>query len=273
MKIFDCFMYFDEDLLLNLRLNILYNYVDQFIILEAKEDHQGNKRDLKFKINNFLKFSDKIKYIPLEKIEIDPKIKIKKNWHKGHLRDQSMRNSIAKYLSDASEDDWIIISDLDEIPNPLKFKEFKSNYKFAFFEQRFFYYKLNILNYSHQNWYGSRICVKKYLKSPQWLRNIKIKKRNILKRYLFNMNYLVIKNGGWHFSNIKSPKEIIEKINSFSHGELNQKKFKNENLINEKINKLEDIFERNIIYKKVNIDNTYPEYLLKNVNQYSDWIA
>ena len=61
MKIFDCFMYFDEDLLLDLRFNILYDHVDQFLILEAKEDHQGNKRDLKFKINNFSKFSDKIK--------------------------------------------------------------------------------------------------------------------------------------------------------------------------------------------------------------------
>ena len=79
MKIYDCFMYFDEDLLLNLRLNTLYDYVDQFVILEAKEDHQGNKRELNFDIKNFGKFSDKIKYISLEKIEIDPKIKMKKN--------------------------------------------------------------------------------------------------------------------------------------------------------------------------------------------------
>mgnify|MGYP001441587188 CR=1 FL=1 len=273
MKIFDCFMYFDEDLLLNLRLNILYNYVDQFIILEAKEDHQGNKRDLNFKINNFSKFSEKIKYIPLEKIEIDPKIKIKKNWHEGHLRDQSMRNSIAKYLNDANPDDWIIISDLDEIPNPIKLNKFKSKYKYAFFEQKFFYYKFNIINSSNQNWYGSRICVKKYLKSPQWLRDIKIKKRNILKKYIFNMDYKIIEDGGWHFSNIKTPKELIKKINSFCHGEFNQKKFKNENLINKKINNLEDIFDREINYKIVNIDNSYPEYLLKNIKLYSEWIA
>ena len=59
MKIFDCFMYFDEDLLLDLRLNILYDYVDKFLILEAKEDHQGNKRELNFNIDNYKKFAKK----------------------------------------------------------------------------------------------------------------------------------------------------------------------------------------------------------------------
>ena len=113
-------MYFDEDLLLNLRLNILYDYIDQFIILEAEEDHQGNKRKLNFDIKKFKKFSKKIKYIPLKKINIDPSIKIKKKWDTGHLRDQSMRNSFKEYLNDAEPDDWIIISDLDEIPNPIK---------------------------------------------------------------------------------------------------------------------------------------------------------
>jgi beta-1,4-mannosyl-glycoprotein beta-1,4-N-acetylglucosaminyltransferase len=266
-------MYFDEDLLLNLRLNTLYDYVDQFVILEAKEDHQGNKRELNFDIKNFGKFSDKIKYISLEKIEIDPKIKMKKNWHSGHLRDNSMRNSIMQHLSSANSEDWIIISDLDEIPNPQKIKSFNPSDKFAFFEQKFFNYKFNILNTSHENWYGSRICVKKYLKSPQWLRNIKIKKRNILKRYLFNLNYKVIKNGGWHFSNIKSPKKIIEKINAFCHGEFNKEKFKNEILIDNKINNLEDIFDRNISYKKVKIDQSFPQYLIKNIDLYSNWIA
>ena len=272
MKIFDCFMYFDEDLLLNLRLNILYDYVDQFLILEAKEDHQGNKRKLNFNIDNHKKFEKKIKYIALEKIEIDPNIKLKKNWHIGHLRDQSMRNSISKYLSDANQNDWIIISDLDEIPNPNRIKEFKPEFKFAFFEQSFFYYKFNILNCSQPNWYGSRICVKKYLKSPQWLRDIKVKKKSLIKSFFLNLNYTIIKNGGWHFSNIKSPKDIIKKLSSFCHGEFNLEKFKNEKLIEQKINNLEDIFNRDIIYKKVEIDNTYPKYLLDNINYYKDWI-
>ena len=273
MRIFDCFMYFDEELLLDLRLNILYDYVDKFLILEAKEDHQGNKRELNFNINNYKKFQNKIKYIALEKIEIDPKIKLKKNWHIGHLRDQSMRNSISKYLSEAHEEDWIIISDLDEIPNPDKINHFNPEYKFAFFEQKFFYYKFNILNSTQPNWYGSRICVKKYLKSPQWLRNIKVKKKvNFIKKFFFNIKYMIIQNGGWHFSNLKLPKDIIIKLNSFCHGEFNKEEFKNEKLISEKINNLQDIFNRNISYKKVEMDNSYPKYLIDNIESYKNWI-
>ena len=75
MKIFDCFMYFDEDILLDLRLNVLNDYVDKFIILEASENHQGKKRNLKFDISKYEKFKNKIKYIPLEKINIDETIK------------------------------------------------------------------------------------------------------------------------------------------------------------------------------------------------------
>jgi len=73
-------MYFDEDLLLDLRLNILNDYVDKFLIIEAEEDHQGKKRKLNFNISNFKKFKDKIEYISLNKIEIDNSIKLKKNY-------------------------------------------------------------------------------------------------------------------------------------------------------------------------------------------------
>tara|TARA_B100000767_G_C19597919_1_gene464347 strand:- start:44 stop:865 length:822 start_codon:yes stop_codon:yes gene_type:complete len=272
MKIFDCFLYFNEDLLLELRLNILNNYVTQFIIIEAAEDHQGNNRKLNFDIKKFSKFKDKIKYVPLKKIPIDKNIKLPKNWHKGHLKEQSMRNSIGKYLDNAKPNDWIIISDLDEIPNPKTFKRFNPKLKYAFFEQKFFSYKFNILNTTQPNWYGSRICVKKYLKSPQWLRGIKIKKRNIFKRYLFNLNYEIIKHGGWHFSNIKSPKEIIEKTNAFCHGELNQDKFKKEDLIEKKIDQLKDIYNRKINYRKIDIDNSFPEFFTKNLGSYRNWI-
>jgi len=272
MKIFDCFMYFDEDLLLDLRLNILNDYIHKFIIIEAAEDHQGNKRELKFDIRKFTKFKEKIKYISLDKIPIDKNIKLKNNWHKGHLRDQSMRNCIGNNIMEAEPNDWVIISDLDEIPNPKKINSFDPKFKYAFFEQKFLSFKFNILNKSQSDWYGSRICVKKFLKSPQWLRNIKIRKRNIFKRYLFNMNYKIIAEGGWHFSNIKSPEKIIEKTNAFCHGELNQEKFKKENLIKNKIEQLKDIYDREIKYEKIDIDQSYPEYFRKNITLYREWL-
>ena len=272
MKIYDCFMYFDEDLLLDLRLNILNEHVDKFLIIEAEEDHQGKKKKLNFDINNFKKFKNKIDYVPLSKIDIDNSIKLKKNWDIGHLRDQSMRNQIQNYLFDAQDNDWIMISDLDEIPNPNKIKEFNPKKKFAFFEQKFFYYKFNVINETQPQWYGSRICVKKHLKSPQWLRNLKIKKKNFLKKYLFNLNYQIINNGGWHFSNLKTPSELVKKISSSCHGEFNQPNFKDEKSIREKIEKLEDIFNRSIKYKRISIDNSFPQYLVSNERNYLDWI-
>jgi beta-1,4-mannosyl-glycoprotein beta-1,4-N-acetylglucosaminyltransferase len=271
MKIIDCFNYFDEDKILDLRLNILNDYVDQFVIVEAKEDHQGNKKKLNFKINNFRKFSKKINYIIQNKIEIDKNLIIKKNWAKDHLRDQSQRNYIIKGLKNTSDEDWIIISDIDEIPNPKSFYLFNPNNKFAFFKQRFFYYKLNLLNKTTPFWYGSRICVKKYLKSPQWLRNFKIKKRNILNKLGF-YNYQIIDNGGWHFSFIKDPAQIIKKIESFAHTELNIPKFKDKKKILQKIKNRKDLFDRNILYKKINLDNSFPDYLLHNKNSYKKWI-
>ena len=182
-------------------LTLITNIQVSKIIIE-NSSAIGKKRNLKFDISKYEKFKNKIKYIPLEKINIDETIKLKKNWDQGHLRDQSMRNEIKNYLDEADDNDLIIISDLEEIPNPLKFREFKPKNKYAFFEQSFFYYKFNVLNTTQPKWYGSRICIKKYLKSPQWLKNIKIKKKSILKKYLFNQNYQVLIDGGWHFSNL-----------------------------------------------------------------------
>ena len=88
MKIFDCFMYFDEDLLLDLRLNILDSFVDKFIIVESNLTHTGNLKKLKFNINKFEKFKHKINYYPLENLKIDKNLKLKKNWSQYHLVDQ-----------------------------------------------------------------------------------------------------------------------------------------------------------------------------------------
>ena len=124
---------------------------------------------------------------------------------------------------------------------------------------------------SEPPWYGSRLCVKKYLKSPQWLRNIKVKNQNNLFNKIFN-NQQILKNGGWHFSSVKKPSEIIKKMKSFAHNELVKDYMLNENYIMKKINNCEDIFERNIVIEKVELNNNFPDYLLKNKNKYNEFI-
>ncbi len=271
MKIFDCFMYFDEDLLLDLRLNTLNDFVDRFIIIEADTTHTGKYKELKFDINKFKKFENKIQYHPIKNIIIDKNIKLKKNWSKHHLIDQSIRNSIANYIYDADDKDWILISDIDEIPNPNVFEDFDISKKFGFFEQELFYYKFNLKSFTDLAWYGSRICVKKYLKSPQWLRNIKVKPNSGFFKKIFN-NQHILKDGGWHFTYLKNPSEIITKLKSFAHSELVKEHMLNENYIKKKIDNHEDIFGRKNILKKIEINNKLPEYLIKNIEKFKDFI-
>ena len=98
-----------------------------------------------------------------------------------------------------------MISDIDEIPNPNVIKNFKIQNKYACFLQKNFQSKLNLLN-MNTYWAGTKICQKKYLKSPQWLRNIKVKKKSFWK--IFKRSIQLISNGGWHFSFLKEPNAI-----------------------------------------------------------------
>jgi len=268
-KIIDCITYLDEDMLLDFRLNVLNDYVDYFVIVEAKEDHQGRKKNLNFNIENFKKYKNKIIYLIQDEIILDRNIKLPKNWSINHLRDQSQRNYISNALKKFEDDDWIIISDLDEIPNPASLEKFNPKNKFSVFKQKLFYYKFNLIS-KNNCWYGSRIIVKKYLKSPQWLRNFKVKK-NFLN--YFKRGISVIDNGGWHFSYLKNPIDIKKKIESFAHSEFNKEKYKNIQNIENSIQNGTDLYHRDISFNKIPINKDFPKYLIENLDKYKDWIV
>ena len=135
-----------------------------------------------------------------------------------------------------------------------------------------FMYKLNFLNLDENNWHGSKICLKKNLKSPQWLRNLKFKKYPFW-RIDKPKNLQIIENGGWHFSYLQKAENISKKIKSFSHGEFNKDHIINEENIRTKIEKGEDIFEREHKIKKIEMDSSFPEYILKNKDKLKDWIV
>ena len=132
---------------------------------------------------------------------------IKKNWPVHHLRDQHQRNALARGYENSSDEDLIMISDIEEIPNPSKIKIFDVKNKYACFIQKNFQSKINLLNISDKNWMGTKIIKKKYIKSPQWLRNIKTAKPSFWKFYKPKQPQLIY-DGGWHFSFLKSPKGI-----------------------------------------------------------------
>ena len=233
MKLYDCCMYFDEDLVLDLRLNILNDFVDNFVIAEATKDHTGKDKKLNFNVNNFSKFKDKITYIIVEDLPMNIK-SYKKDWPVHHLRDQHQRNALAKGYKDCSEEDLIMISDIDEIPDPKKMSEFKIKNKYGCFMQKNFQSKLNLLNVTDKYWMGTKICQKKFLKSPQWLRNIKTAKPAFWKFYKPRQPQLIY-DGGWHFSFLKDAYGISKKIKSYSHSEYNKPEFTDESKIEERI--------------------------------------
>ena len=181
------------------------------------------------------------------------------------LVEQHQRNSIIKGLKKANDNDLIILSDVDEIPNLNKLKEYDKS-KFAVFSQKMFMYKLNYLNLKENDWHGSKICLKKNFKSPQWLRNLKFKKYPFW-RIDKTRNLQIIKNGGWHFAYLQTPENISKKIQSFAHGEFNKIDITNEESINAKIEKGQDIFNRNYNLKKIEIDSSFPRYILENKNK------
>ena len=263
MNILDCVTYFDEELILELRLNILYEHVDKFIITEGKYDHRGNKRELNFDINKYRRFRDKIVYLPVENFP-----NLNDPWQMLEYQRNYSFNEIKKY----DENDYVIISDIDEIPNPEKIIDFtKKKLNLGAFEQLFFYYKLNLLNTSQSEWYGSKICKKKYLKSPNWLREYKIKQYPWW-RFDKPKNLKIIKDGGWHFSFLYDVDGIIRKISSFQHIEYDKDEYKNKETIIKKIREGKDVFNRNFLFKKIKIDEKFPKFIIENKDTYRNWI-
>ena len=270
MKLIDCFMYFDDDLVLDIRLNTLNEYVDKFVIAEATLDHAGNEKKLNFDIKKFIKFKDKINYLIIEDLPRNTN-NFKKNWHPAHIRDQFQRNSLERGYKNFSDDDLIMISDIDEIPNPKKISEFKTENKYACFIQKNFQAKINNLNITQENWLGTKICKKKFLKSPQWLRNIKTKKRKFW-HFFRDREPQIISNGGWHFSFLKKQELIQKKIKSFAHQEFNKSNLTDLESIKKRVRSGTDIFERPYKYKKIELNSEFPEYILENKSKFKDWI-
>ena len=230
MKIFDCFMYFDEEILLDLRMNILDKYVDYFVVVESIFTHKGDERKLHFNHKRFKKFENKIIYLVYDKKPKDIKEILKNDIEpdisnkfiiNALLRENGQRNFIINGLKDADDDDYILVSDVDEIPNLEEVDFSKINQKILLFRQDMFYYKFN-LNLPNFSWTGTKGCKKRNFISPQWLRNIKDRKYNFLRFDTFfsktkYMNIKIIDNGGWHFTNLKNAKEIEYKLKSYLH--------------------------------------------------------
>ena len=296
MQIFDCFMYYNEDVILDLRLNYLNQFVDKFIIDESTFNHRGQKKKLNFNINNFSKFKNKIEYFiseeqPANIEEINDKDTDKEKSRKyilnGYRRDNFQRNYISKGINEVDNDDVIIISDIDEIPNlrKINIQEIKDN--LIFFNQKMCYYKFNLFQKDY-NWVGSRACKKKNLVSPQWLRDIKPKiypkwRVDTFFSKIKYTNIIFVNNGGWHFSYLNTPELIEQKLQSYTHHreyDLNpigieniEKRIKNrESVYNLSSDKRENQFSKGVKLEIINLSEL-PRYISENKTKYDKWLA
>ncbi len=295
MKIFDCTIFLDENMMFEVRLNTLDKYVDKFVVVESLYTHAGNKKKKNFDINKYKKFKDKIIYILLDKepenllpILTDGIENLSNKRINTLKRIRLQYNALSEGIINGGNNDLVIVSDIDEIPN-LEVLESGIKNKILLFKQKLYYYKFNLL-YPNYTWFGSKACRKKHLIDFEWLKYIKNKKYNFLRLdTLFSKNkYIdvkILENGGWHFSKIKNEEDIFYLLSNYGeHNEFEKsgltakdyKEFINQGILPydhylDKKSSTEDKFLKRVKLDK-NSDNL-PSYLLNNLEKYKDWFT
>ena len=293
MKIFDCTTFFNEKMMMDIRFNILNEYVSKFVVVESRFSHSGQKKELNFDINDYPKFKKKIEYIVIENEPEDlfkDEELSKSSYHKrlnSIKRIEQSYDHMSLGLDSADDNDLILLSDNDEIPNlsSSSINDLKKN-DYVIFKQLFFYYKFNLF-YDRIPWFGTKGCKKKKLKKFSSIRNLKNKKYPFwrLDTYFSDVkqnNLKIVEKGGWHFTNIKTPEELFDKFINFGHHDEFELANIDLDKIKEKISNKEVFYDHladkgslnrwSDNYKLKKIDLSYlPKYLAQNSEKFKDW--
>lgn len=235
-KVIDCFTFYNELEILELRLTELYDVVDYFVLAEADKTHKGEYKSLIYEENKerFSKWSDKI---------INIKVSFPGNldtWG----REKYQRNSFMPvlYSMGLNDDDIVLVTDADEIPNPERINYIKDEYNVNTV------YKLEMDMY-----FG---CLENKQTNTKWyhpkLVNWGTLKKSTPDECRLNFDCLWWENGGWHFTYFGDPSKIANKINNFAHQEYNNEIYKDQNHISDSIKKGKDLFNESRSYIKIN---------------------
>ena len=265
--VYDCFQFFNELDMLKIRLNVMSPIVDKFVISEATETFSGLKKPLYYEENKemFAEFADKIIHVVVD------------DTPQGytHDRDTFQKNAVTRGLKDCKDEDIIIFSDLDEIPNPEKIKEILKDFqedKIYHFAQRLFYCYLNmeevsgnLLSYAgefegveRKKWIGTKMCSYKLLREQ----NLQLGELRFPERKEIGIR---VEDGGWHFGYMGGhgekdiKKRVQEKVISAAHQEYNSKHVLNQ--VTDQIKDGKDIFGRDAKFIRCEIDETFPTYI------------
>jgi beta-1,4-mannosyl-glycoprotein beta-1,4-N-acetylglucosaminyltransferase len=275
-KVYDCFTFFNEMDLLEIRLNELEQVVDYFVIVESTRTFQKQPKPLYLDLEDerIIKFKDKIIHIVVDDFpNFFTHWRVPKTWdYENH-----QRNAISRVLVNAKPDDIIIISDVDEIPNAKKIADNLSFAKPVVFQQRFFYYFLNFIitkaspescilqrgNFTF--WRGSVMVRHKDFNSAREVRNL----RN-------DLSMTQVEEGGWHFSYIGGIDAIIGKLKSFSHAKEAKQILNNvddKERIAEMISSGHDLFNRDMSFKAISLSEPFPKYMIDNITKYENLLC
>jgi beta-1,4-mannosyl-glycoprotein beta-1,4-N-acetylglucosaminyltransferase len=274
-KIYDCFTYFNEDRLLQLRLETLWEHVDFFVICESILTHTGKPKEINFDIKKFAKYQEKIRYLLIDSYTFTSS----NPW----VYENYQRNYLMNGLSDAVDDDWIMVSDLDEIPNPAVIEKFNpKKYVRASLEQFHYVYFLNNMALKGgKPWMIDVVkittfkALKDIFKCPNDLRNFKSSGifRGLKKNWVKYFRTQLIKNGGWHFTWMGGVEKILEKMDAMAHQELNLSEYKNADIIKQRIySGLEAIpsWNPSVSYQVVSAKENMPDFICTHKYDYED---
>lgn len=276
--IYDCFMFFNELSLLDVRLNLLNKYVDKFVLLESTVTFSGNPKPLYYELNKerFKQFEDKIihviidhtpnNYLNLDSLYSNDEMKnsiinhlknanhIPKN--ESHWCREFYQRECIKYGLDCNDNDIIIFSDLDEIPDVSKINFNNIGNSLYHCDQNMYHYFVNVKK--NERWFGTKICKFSYLKDKS-LNSIRSDK-----------NYSnIIENCGWHFTYFGGVESIKLKIQSYGHQELNRPDILNSIEHNIKHNK--DLFYRPDQYFEIDFEQEFPEELKIELRKHQEF--
>ena len=222
MKIYDCFIFFKEFELLELRLKTLNDFVDYFVIAEINITHSGLLKPYYFQENRerFKEYEDKIIYLQdIAYPQTNP-------W----IVENAHRNMLQRGWGGVTTDDYIMISDLDEIPNPIAVREgIKRKLNIFSLSQDLFCFYVNCK--SNQKWSGTVVAKRNQIKSPQDIRN----NRN---------NYTQINDGGWHYTSMGGKDRIKEKFAAFAETDFNIPQYMNDDNLNKCLETGKDLTDR-----------------------------
>jgi len=281
MKIYDTMMFLNEVDLLEIRLNVMNEIADYFVIVEANATQMGEPREQMFpKVRDrFKQFEDKIVYYVCDCKDME----FESQWK----REPYQKNQVIQAITDANDDDIVMYSDLDEFPNPEKIKEIIASFNpdtVYHFVQRMYNFYLNYENVGNYllgeagdfegvepaRWLGTRLCTAKLAREIN-IYNLRVK--NTLNNY----PAVRVENGGWHFSYMGGSgdsvkKRVKDKLKSFSHNEFNNPRLWSYIHIYRKVLTGRDFLGRDARFAKVPIDDKYPKWIQEHYKEYPHFV-